>query len=358
MSGQPLFTALATSTRQLHNLLRCIAFTTMAEVNITSDGLRFTTEESRTIQATTLLDKPLFSSYLLRPEEEDEPIPAFRVNIIALLETLQIFGISESSSSYKNQNGGITSSYAAAFTTPALGISATCKITYTEIGAPLSITIEESGVRTTCEMNTYNILDGFDGVNEIPLDRNALVLKTIMPSIWLHDAISELVSTSSEVLVINASSISAPFFSLEGYGGPFGDSIVDFAPDSVSEAPSANPNKKRQPQVTETFVVAAPSGNHGRVKEKYKFDLIKRAGRAMAQGSKVSIRLDRQGVLSLQFMVDVMDSRGMVDSGNATNATTGRFSFIDFRFVPLAEMGDEREDANSASASATEESDT
>lgn len=355
MSLQPLFTALATSTRQLYNLLRCIAFTSTAEVTITPDGLRFTTEDSRAIQATTILDKPLFSSYLLHPEEDHESIAPFRVNIVALLETLQIFGISESGSSYKNQNGGITSSYASAFTTPALGINATCRISYLQLGAPLSITIEENGVRTTCDINTYSIPDAIEGGNEIPLDRNALVLKTIMPSVWLHDAISELASTSSEVLVINASSVSAPFFSLEGYGGPFGDSIVDFAPELTSDASSGNSNKKKQPHITETFVVAAPSGNHGRVKEKYKFELIKRAGRAMAQGSKVSIRLDRQGVLSLQFMVDVTDAHGAADSGGALGVVTGRFSFIDFRFVPLAEIGDEPESDDSESAG--EESD-
>jgi len=63
MSEEPVFTALATSTRQLHSLLRCIAFTPMTEVNITADGLRFTTEESHAIQGSTLLDKTLFSSY-------------------------------------------------------------------------------------------------------------------------------------------------------------------------------------------------------------------------------------------------------------------------------------------------------
>lgn len=340
MAGEPLFTALATSTRQLHTLLRCIAFTPNAEVHITPEGLRFTTEEVHAVQASTLLDKSLFSSYLLHIADDQPPIPPFQVNVIALLETLQIFGITDSGSAYKTQNGGISSSYAAAFNTPALGLGGTCKISYAQIGSPLSITIEESGVKTTCEMNTYSLSNAYDDDNEIPLDRNALVMKIIMPSMWLYDAISELASTNSETLVVNASSISAPYFALEGHGGPFGDSTVDFAPELKTEAFSGTGSKRKQPQVTETFIVAATSGSHGRVRQKYKFDLIKKAGRAMNVSSKCSLRQDRQGVLSLQFMIESMDGQ----SGNAPGNPAvggGRFSFIDFRFVPLVDDSDD-----------------
>lgn len=342
MSDGPLFTALATSTRQLHNLLRCIAFTPQATVSITPEGLRVTTEEVHAIQASTLLDKSLFSSYLLSQAANDTSIPPFRINILALLETLQIFGITDSSSnSHKNQNGGITSSYAynSAFHTPALGLGGTCKITYAQPGAPLTITIEENGVKTTCDMNTYSLPNMYDAdENEIPLDRNALVMKIIMPSTWLHDAVSELASTNSENLVVNGSSISAPFFALEGHGGPFGDSTVDFAPPSATASTSTSSDfpaagRRKQPAITETFSVAAPPGSHppGRVKQSYSFKLIKMAGRAMALGSKVSVRMDRQGVLSLQFMVE------QASEGSGVMGNVGAFSFVDFRFVPLVE---------------------
>lgn len=52
----------------------------------------------------------------------------------------------------------------------------------------------------------------------------------------------------------------------------------------------------------------------------YKYALIKGASRAMAIASKVSIRGDEQGVLSLQFLIEVEG---------------GGVSFVDFRFVPL-----------------------
>lgn len=60
--------------------------------------------------------------------------------------------------------------------------------------------------------------------------------------------------------------------------------------------------------------------------QSYKFDMIKAASEAMRLASKVSVRGDEQGVLSLQFMVEVEG---------------GGISFVDFRFVPFLQEEDE-----------------
>lgn len=346
MSDEPLFTALATSTKQLYLLLRAISFSSHANLYILAEGIRVTTEDARTIQASTLLDKSLFSSYLLR-NSSDVPVAPFKVNILALLEVLQIFGSGDTNSTYKNANGGITSTYTAAFNTPALGLGGTCRISYADVGAPLSVTIEEAGVKTTCQMNTYGLTNMYEEDFEIPLDRTALVLKSILPSVWLHDAVSELASTNSDTVVVNASSTSAPYFALEGHGGPFGDTTVDYHPDAKTDHLSGSTTRRKQPQITETFVVSAPAQSHNRVRQRYKFDLVKRAGRAMALANKVSIRLDRQGVLSFQFMVEAVDSDGTGNDGTTgMAANSGRFSFIDFRFVPLLDQSDDEDDGD------------
>jgi cell cycle checkpoint protein len=61
----------------------------------------------------------------------------------------------------------------------------------------------------------------------------------------------------------------------------------------------------------------------------------------MAAASKVSIRGDRQGVLSLQFMIKLGDSSGsVVDPSGVPPAggdVGGNVSFVDFRFVPLVD---------------------
>jgi cell cycle checkpoint protein len=60
--------------------------------------------------------------------------------------------------------------------------------------------------------------------------------------------------------------------------------------------------------------------------------MIKAAAEAMRLASKVSVRGDEQGVLSLQFMVEVEG---------------GGVSFVDFRFVPFI-RGEEDEDEASS----------
>ncbi len=345
MAGSPVFTAISTSARQLHLLLRCIAFCPRAEVQITQSGIRFSVEEARVVQGLTFLDKALFSSYILNLDDEHHTLPAFSISIVALLETLQIFGVAETNSHSRNPYGGFSSSYGNAFSAPALALGGTCRISYQEAGAPLTITIQEGSVTTTCEMNTYAAHEEYDDDGGIPLDRNALCLKAILRSTWLYDAITELSGTNPTVLVINASSRAAPYFALEGEGGPFGDSTVDFLPSSKNE-PTPNLSRgKKQPLVTETFSVVAPAGSHGRIRQRYKFDMIKRAGRAMALGSKVSVRQDQQGVLSLQFMIGLGDAANSAprrdDNNGVVNAppSPGSVAFVDFRFVPL--LGDD-----------------
>lgn len=180
-----------------------------------------------------------------------------------------------------------------------------CRLKYAAMGEPLCVVLEEAGVTTTCEMVTYEA----EYQDEIPLQRDALALKIIMRSNWLHDAVKELSSTSPSRLTI-AASPSAPYLVLSS-NGPLGSAAVEFGKDQ---------------QLLETFQVRKRTVNT------YKYSLIKSASPAMSAASKVSIRGDEQGVLSLQFMIEV-ESIGV--------------SFVDFRFVPfLSEDGEDDRDSN------------
>ncbi len=374
----PIFTAVSSSTRQLFLLLRCIGFSPKAEVQITIEGLRFSVEESRAVQGLTFLEKTLFSSYTFNTSstidasspDETASTPSFQINLSALLETLQIFGLSDAtSSSSRNPNGGFTSSYAHnAFNTPALALTGgTCRISYPHLGAPLSITISDAGVTTTCDLNTYESSNsaGFDVDESIPLQRDALTLKIIMKSTWLYDAITELASTNPTVLILIASKHAPPLFALEGAGGPFGDSVVDFQPESSRNRkfPGGGSNrteedrKTKAPLVSETFTVNPAAGTRGRVRQRYKFEHIQKAAKAMGLASKVCIRCDRQGVLSLQLMIELSSDGvgiGASRNGEGTNgagatvvgaaAGGGRVSFVDFRFVPLVDEDDDEDE--------------
>ena len=144
---------------------------------------------------------------------------------------------------------------------------------------------------------------------EIPLQKDAIVQKIIMRASWLHDAVLELSSTQPNRLLMISSPQPACF--ILSSTGPLGSAQVEFSKD---------------PGLLETFQVSKRTVNT------YKYSMIKSASRAMAAASKVSIRTDVQGVLSLQFMIE-MDQQGQ-DSGH---------SFVDFRFVPYLDQDDEGE---------------
>ena len=178
-----------------------------------------------------------------------------------------------------------------------------CYITYAAEGDPLSIILKEANVTTTCELTTFEP----EYREDIPLQRENLAQKIIMRASWLNDAITELSSTSPTRLTIVASPV-APYFTLSSKG-PLGSATVEFSKD---------------PQLLETFQVPKRTVNT------YKYSLIRGASRAMSIASKVSIRGDEQGVLSLQFMIEV---------------DVGMVSFVDFRFVPyVPEEGEDEEE--------------
>lgn len=184
-----------------------------------------------------------------------------------------------------------------------------CRLSYASPGSPLSITLSDTDVTTTCELVTYEP----EYQEEIPLQKDAIAQKIIMRASWLHDAIHELSSTSPTRLTI-VSAPTAPYFTLSS-SGPLGSAAVEFSKD---------------PQLLETF--QCPS----RTVNTYKYSMIWGASRAMGIATKVSIRTDEQGVLSLQFMIEV---------------EVGAVSFVDFRFVPfLPEEGEGDEDSEAEEA--------
>jgi cell cycle checkpoint protein len=67
----------------------------------------------------------------------------------------------------------------------------------------------------------------------------------------------------------------------------------------------------------------------------------------MALASKVSLRQDVQGVLSLQFMIEVGETgvggsrEGQSNGAMPNGSNGGRTSFVDFRFLPLVDEDNE-----------------
>ena len=239
-------------------------------------------------------------------------LPNFQISLQALLETLQIFGAADAGNQrfFKSENDGYNSTIRAgrqnAFSNQALGMSSgICRFSYSGLGSPFSIVIEESGVTTTCNLNTYEP----ENAEELPFQRDRMQVKIIMQARWLFDAVAELSSAFPSRLDITAYP-SAPYLSLSAVGH-LGSATVEFS-------------KGRE--LLETFTVAE------KWTQSYKFEMVKAAGEAMKLASKVSVRGDEQGVLSLQFMVEIEEKK---------------VSFVDFRLVPFVPVdgdGEEEEE--------------
>ncbi|PYI12384.1 DNA repair protein RAD1 [Aspergillus sclerotiicarbonarius CBS 121057] len=354
--AEPIFTAVSSNAHQLYTLLQCISFAPRAAVQITPDGIRFSAEELRVIQGLAFLDKALFTSYTFNPPavpngrttDDDSAsdstyYPSFVVSLSALIETLKIFGINDSSTSTNvNRASSVQPTHpsgANAFSAPSLLLDRSCTIRYVGEGSPLSITLSETGVKTTCELTTYET-EGSE--IDIPLQRDAIIMKIIMRSAWIHNAIAELAASDPTVLKISASATHEPYFALTGTGGSFSESSVEFSVengqggDARGSTDEGSRAKKARlaPTVTETFLVSPPSSMGSRIKQNYKFALIQKAARAMAVANKVSIRGDRQGVLSLQFMIE-FDANGASNVRALKGGPPPVVTFVDFRFVPL-----------------------
>jgi cell cycle checkpoint protein len=252
------------------------------------------------------------------PSSQDDPpdIPLFEINLTALLETLNIFSLSDHSASNRsreeyehftahrlNRHTGIN-----AFSNQALGISGICTLSYDGEGSSLNVHMSEAGVTTTCELTTYEA----DTTEEIPFSRDSVALKTIMRSTYLLDAITEL----SSVNPTNISFLALPNTSIGtnlslSASGALGSATVDLTTNTDSDTP-----------ILETFHCGA------KINASFKFSLFKAAQRAMASASKVSLRLDEDGVLSMQYLIEIASGGG------------DRVAFVDFRVVPLVDGED------------------
>jgi len=245
------------------------------------------------------LNKDLFSNYTI---SQDDQLPPFSLSLNALLEALQMFGISELTKS----TNAFWPNNVDAFSTSALGLAGLCRFSYDGPGNPLSITLEEARITTKCELTTYEP----STLAEIPFARDELSFKAILGASYLHHVIVEMPNSSSDQIIITANAEGLTLSSPNHHG-------------AMSFHFSRNDST-----ILETFKVSEDTFH-----QSYKFSHVASTKRALASATKVSIRADNQGVLSLQFMIENVDGAVGV-------------SFVDFVFIPLIATG-EHDDATS-----------
>ncbi|KAF9484936.1 Rad1-domain-containing protein [Pholiota conissans] len=195
------------------------------------------------------------------------------------------------------------------------------RLAYAGGGYPLTLIIAEdaSGPTTTCEITTFDPEPHL----ELDFDAEKIVLKIILKSSWLRDALSELDPSCEKLTFIgnpptpqdgsgsgrnkrrqsDRLGVAKPMLRIQA-SGTFGSTEMDY------------PNDR---EVLETFECQQT------VSFSYRFGHILRTIRALQSSTKTSLRIDNEGLLSLQFLMPSPKLR----------AENGADAFIEFRCLAL-----------------------
>ncbi|KAH9484080.1 putative pyruvate dehydrogenase protein X component, mitochondrial [Psilocybe cubensis] len=201
------------------------------------------------------------------------------------------------------------------------------RLSYPGGGYPLTLIIAEdaAGPTTTCEITTFDP----EPQLELEFDTSKTVLRIILKSSWLRDALSELDPSCEKLAFIGNPPISAnqqqlplasdanarqkqkqrspvmkPMLRIQATG-TFGSTEMDY------------PNDR---EVLETFECTR------NVSFSYRFGHISRTIKALSSSTKTSLRIDEDGLLSLQFLMPSPKPRIAAGRSDA---------FIEFRCLAL-----------------------
>lgn len=237
--------------RNVSNILKAIHFKESATVFASSMGFKVTVEDSKCVQANAFIQEALFHEFLMKEDQI-----TFKINLTVLLECLTIFG-----------------------GTP--GESTSLKMCYAGYGCPLILVLEEDGVLTDCSIKTLEP----DEILDFNFCSTNVINKIIMKSECLKEAFSELDMTSDILQFLM--SPDPPHFRLSTFGNA-GSTHSDFPKES---------------DMMESFQCTQTQTN------RYKISLLKPSVKALALSTRVSIRTDNRGFLSLQFMIKNEDGQ-------------------------------------------------
>ncbi|KAJ7778625.1 Rad1/Rec1/Rad17 [Mycena maculata] len=334
----PVLKASVHDVRYFATLLRGVNFVNRATVTITKTGFVVVVEEARTLLGTAYIFANIFDEYTynsetppvpqdsqtLDPEEEDNA--AFEIPLNTLIECLNIFGTAGSSApsagsgnvtgkykkwkkggddsdqegdddtgSRRQSNGTGSTRGIDSYFGNASDKGTGMRMTYAGSGYPLTLLIAEdaAGPTTTCEITTYEAEPHL----ELPFDPSRMVLKIILKSSWLRDALSELDPSCDKLTFIGnpppavpvngrqrpqpRAANRSPMLRIQA-AGTFGSTEMDY------------PNDR---DVLETFECTRP------VSFSYRVGHISRTLRALQSSTKTSLRIDDDGLMSLQFLM-------------------------------------------------------
>lgn len=257
--------------KNLTTILKAVNFRELATCFISSNGLKITVEQAKCVQANAFVQASLFQQFSFLPSAPD----VFRLNLTALIECLSIFG-----------GGGSPELHTA------------LKMCYAGHGHPLTLLLEEAGVLTDCSIQTHEA----DETLDFDFCSTNVVNKLIMSAECLREAFSELDMTSDVLEIVLSPDPPHCRLTTFGYAGT---TQIDYPKDS---------------DLMEIFECQKTQSN------RYKLALLKPCSKALSQSSKISLRVDHRGFLSLQCMIPMEDKHTC---------------FVEYLCVPDEEIGED-----------------
>ncbi len=278
-SGPVTVSAQLQNARFLLQFLKAIQLREKGDVTIaiSDNGLKLTTEDSKTYQANAYVQKELFRTFDLKggpgPAGGDrgEPETCFRLRGGTLVDCLGLFG---------HQPGAA----------PVMCLK------YSE-GDPLRLWLEDGGVVTEVRARTR----AADRLLDFGFNNADIKAKVILQAEHLKEVLSDLDLSGSDGVDHVEVSVDGPRRELRfGTSGASVDLDVSIPGDS--------------PVVTHFSSSSVDGGGGGTVVGgRYKCDFFRVALRPLAIAEKVSVRVDDRRVLCLQYMVGVEDRKSFLE---------------------------------------------
>ncbi|CAK9303550.1 unnamed protein product [Gordionus sp. m RMFG-2023] len=269
-----IFYASTDNVKYISNILKAVQFKESANFHATDQGIKITVEDSHCLQANSYLQKEIFNDYSYKEDIK------FKINLNIFIDCLQIF------------SNNVT--YSPTALNQSFSNKVHLKVYYKEHGHPLILLLEENGVTTDCSIKTQE----YEDVMEYDFLNIDIVNKIIFKSEALKEIFNEI-DNSCDVLEILISP-TIPNFRIATYGD-LGSIYIDFPKDS---------------SCIEYFSCKE------RQNSRFKHSLLKPALKAINYSSKISLRMDKKGCLSWQYMIKHDENI---------------ISFIEFYCLPLDE---------------------
>ena len=245
------FEAEITDPKKLIPMLKAIQIKKTTVMAITCRGLKLTCEDpSKSLQATSFIDRSLFIRYHMSSEETPATV-CFRLS--DLLNVLSILGSSQTTDRFSDQ---------------------TLHIYYNSQSDNLILRLRDNTFETKAKIKTYSS-------DELMLFQTNFCNKIILNSEPIAD-------------FWKSADLTSDYIQISVYGrSPY----LQW----TTESPRAkvNYNIHRDSTEVEQYIHSIDVSN------KYKMSLMKCSLKALSHTSKLSVRTDEEGLLSLQFMIDL-----------------------------------------------------